>query len=133
MNQLFLYSIFCILFIFTKENIIYQDLTHQCKEIKYETNSLKIEPELLPSDYVINTEYCSRHNAQLNPDKCCHIILDTLDFCGIIKKNEYDDITKTIETLNSTSSKYNEIKIDCFSKHLNFMIITFITCLIYLS
>ena len=134
MNQLLLYLFFCILFIFTKENITYRDLTPQCININDVTNPVSgTQYSFQPSDYVINTEFCSRHNAKLNPNKCCRIILEndliSLDFCGIIEKSEYDDITPKIDTLKAN---YNEVKIDCLSKHFDFMITTLITCLIYL-
>ena len=138
MNQLLLYCIFVIFFIFTKENIIYQDFSPQCKIIE---EARKVPSPLQPTDYVINTEFCIRHNAQLsNEKKCCHIILvndeDLRDFCGIIEKSEYDNITKAFERLNDTYDNilpiYKEIKIDCFSKNLEFMITTFIIYLTFL-
>ena len=129
MNQFLLYSIFCLFFIFTKGSIVYRPFTSECKDIEgIRQDSSKLQA----SDYVINTEFCNRHNAQLNEKKCCHITLDELEFCGIIEKSEYDNITNKIEAINSSTPHYNEIKIDCFSKHLNFMIITFIISLIYL-
>ena len=129
MNQFLLYSIFCLFFIFTKGSIVYRPFTSECKDIE----EIRMNSSLLqPSDYVINIEFCIRHNDQLNEKKCCHITLDELEFCGIIEKSEYDNITNKIATLNSSAPYYNEIKIDCFSKHLNFMKITLITYLIYL-
>ena len=134
MIKLFLYSIFVIFFIFTKENIVYQAFTPKCKTIE---DVGKDPSSLQPSDYVINTEFCFRHNAQLKDEKkCCHITLvndqNTIDFCGIIEKTEYDNITKAFERIKDTKSNTLQINIDCFSKNLEFMITTLIIYLIYL-
>ena len=135
MNQLFLFSIFFIFFIFTNENIVYKDVSSECVQIEDVRDDSSYTFDF--SKYVINTEYCSRHNAQLNGKKCCHVILVddkiTKDFCGFIDKNEYDNITQAIERINSSASlNLIEIKIDCVSKKLEFMITTLITFLIYL-
>ncbi len=138
MNQLLLFSILIIFFVFTNENIVYKDVSSECKDIEAVKIDNNYNSEF--SEYVINTEYCSRHNDQLNGKKCCHVILVddkiTKDFCGFIEKNEYDNITQALERINSTtsgvSSNLKEITIVCFSKKLEFMITTLIICLIYL-
>ena len=132
MNQLLLCSIFFIFLKFTKENIEYH-FSKECMEIEKVIDGTIT---LSFSDSVINTEYCNRHNTKLNGNKCCNVILEndkeTKDFCGIITSDEYNNISQAIERINKASPNYGEIKIDCFSKNLYFVIIILVICFIFL-
>ena len=77
----------------------------------------------------------------IDKDICCYIsILDSSDnwnyFCGKISPSNYNDsrILEYINELkeNNFKNDFKDIKIDCFSKKLDFMINIFIISLIYL-
>jgi len=82
--------------------------------------------------------------SQINKDdKCCYVSIlskednsDWLYFCGRINSTIYDNkVSKYVEQIKEREdfkNKYKDIKIDCFSKKLSFMINVLIISLFYL-
>ena len=160
MKLLFLYSIIFILFAFTKENITYIDKTNynsQCNKIDTFIDSNYAQRSI--SDYAFNAEFCRLKETQTSTNPpggrlrnlkgskvygniCCYIsILDNLGnwdyFCGEISESEYNDnkISERIDSLKGSpnfSKDFKNIKIDCFSKKIDFMIKALIIGLICL-
>ncbi len=159
MKVLFLYSILFTLFAFTKENITFAgniDYNNN-KECKTIAGFIKDYNNRLPSDYAFNAEYCKLKKPATNPgsrlrnlkgskidrDICCYVsILDNLGnwdyFCGKIEVSDYNDnkISERIEELKNNpdyeNNNFKNIKIDCFSKKIDFMIKALIISLICL-
>jgi len=157
MKLLFLYSILFILFAFTKENITYAgnidyNDNEECKTIGDFMNGYD---NRLQSDYAFNAEYCrlkkpasgtgsrlrNLKGSKVNGDICCYIsILDNLGnwdyFCGKITESEYNDnkISESIDAIKKEKyfDNFKSIKIDCFSKKIDFMIKALIISLICL-
>ena len=82
-------------------------------------------------------------NSQLNKDKCCYISIlpnsdnsDWIYFCGKINSTVYgsgvSEYVKQIKNGDDFKNKYKDLKIDCFSQKLDFMINFLIISLIYL-
>ena len=76
-------------------------------------------------------------------DKCCYVSIlpkednsDWLYFCGRINSTIYDNkVSKYVDQIKERkdfNEKYKNIKIDCFSKKLSFMINVLIISLFYL-
>ena len=83
-----------------------------------------------------------RLKSHLEGNICCYIsILDNSDnwnyFCGKITPSDYNEITiseyiKNLKKQEKFTNKFKDIKIDCYSKKLDFMINILIISLIYL-
>ena len=161
MNQLFLYLILFIFFIFTKGKITYKRNNKEysyyknCKDIK---EFIKDYPPQNEVDYPLNAQYCRLNDPskselesttseeeleELKGSKCCYIsFLENKDnsdwyyFCGRVSSSDYKKkVSEYIKDLNNDEEIKNKIKkitIDCFSKRLDFMINILIISLIYL-
>ena len=82
-------------------------------------------------------------DSQNNKDKCCYISIlpnsdnsDWIYFCGKISSAVYEsgvsEYVKQIKNGEDFKNKYKDIKIDCFSQKLDFMINVLILSLIFL-
>ena len=135
MNQLIFCSFHLLFFIFSKENIVYQDDRSECKNIE---EIIQDKSLIKTSDYPANMEFCSRHNSQLKEKKCCNTTIFYSDgskvFCGKVDSNLNDEeIQNYIQKLKTDNKNlFENIIIDCFSKKLDFMMIILIIYLICL-
>jgi len=151
MKLLFFYSILFVFFTITKEKISITNNKYYNNNCHNIDSFIKNYDSKSSSDYAFNAEYC-RLNELSNPsgsgsggsrlrnlkesplekDICCYIsILDSSDnwfyFCGQISPSNYNDngvvnYINTIKGTNDFKNKFKDIKIDCFSKKLDFMI-----------
>ncbi len=148
MNQLLSYSIFFIYFLLTKEEITYKfddNYNNNCLDIKENgVISQKINDlaSLDKSEYGLNAQSCRLNEQARKIDdgtKCCYASIFQKSkwyyICTKIPKEEVDSVPEYIKTLNDDQELdgvFDEIKIDCFSKKFDVMIITLIISLIYL-
>ena len=155
MNQLLPYLIFFILFILTKEEIsyIYNDdynYENYCFDISstnVDTNPTakihlnKLE-SLKKSQIALNAQSCRLNEQKRKNDdgtKCCYASVFKNSkwyfFCANIPSDSANSIPDYIKKLNDDTSLddlFDEIKIDCFCKKFDIMIITLIISLLYL-
>ena len=159
MKQIFLFLVLFIFLTFTKEKIAYKNnkvysYYKNCQII--EAFIEKYDPQI-EWDYPLNEQYCRLNDPsktelesepateleELTGSKCCYIsVLENKDnpdwyhFCGQVSStNDKKGVSAYIEELNNNENiknKFKTIKIDCFSKRLDFMINILIISLIYL-
>ena len=99
--------------------------------------------EDLSSNIFSDTNLRNLEDSQLNKDKCCYISIlpnsdnsDWIYFCGkinsTIDESGVSEYVKQIKGSDDFKNKNKDIKIDCFSQKLDFMINVLIISLIYL-
>ena len=144
MNQLLSYSIFFIFFILTKEEITYKyddAANNYCFEIsktntKIELNNLE---SLKKSQIALNAQNCRENEKKegfTNGNKCCYASVFQNSkwhfFCADIPSDKAEDVPKYIDELKTEfEGIFDNLKIDCFSKKFDVMMLTLIISLIY--
>ena len=155
MNQLLSYSIFFIFLILTKEKVayIYDDdfYDNHCFEIsdinirspsnqnpKIELNNLE---SLKKSQIALNAQNCRQNEKKLALLMEVNVVTQVFQnskwyyLCALIPKDKADSVHEYIKELNDDPNLdgiFDEIKIDCFSKKFDAIIITLIISLICL-
>ena len=110
------------------------------EEEKEEEEEEKEEEEEEKEEEEEEKEEEEEQESKLKEDKCCYIgILDNSDwnyFCGKIDsttyKNKISEYINKLKERQSFKNKFKDIKIDCFSKKIDAMIIILIISMVYL-
>ena len=133
----------------TKEEIIYKyddNYIKYCLDIKDDQGEINSKindlASLDKSEYALNAQSCRLNEQTRKIDdgtKCCYASIFQKSkwqfICVKIPKEQVDSVPEYIKTLNDDTQLdevFDEIKIDCFSKKFDVMIITLIISLIYL-
>ena len=155
MNQLLPYLIFFILFILTKEEISYiYDDDYNYENYCFDISSTNVDTNqnakihlnklesLKKSQIALNAQSCRLNEQKRKNDdgtKCCYASVFKNSkwyfFCANIPSNSANSIPDYIKELTDDTSLddlFDEIKIDCFCKKFDIMIITLIINLLYL-
>ena len=148
MNQLLSYSIFFIFFILTKEEITYKyddDVNYNdyCFEISKTNTKTTINLDnlktLKKSQIALNVQNCRQNEKKegfTDGNKCCYASVFQNSkwhfFCADIPSDKAEDVPKYIDELKTGfEGIFDNLKIDCFSKKFDVMILTLIISLIY--
>ena len=155
MNQLLSYSIFFIFFILSKEEItykyddddVYSESCFEISDINIESDTnknpiinLKDLESLKKSQIALNAQNCRQNEKKegiADGNKCCYASVFQKSkwhfFCADIPSTNAENVPKYIDELKEKYKNiFDDLKIDCFSKKFDIMIITLIISLIYL-